>query len=94
MVVGFTIAAGILLLILAIGLIIVFRMEDRADRIMATQFLATVSVGWLLLAGQVSGKTYLFDAALLFALLATLTTVAFVHYKSDKTEGGDDANRT
>ena len=69
-------------------------MEDRADRIMATQFLATVSVGWLLLAGQVSGKTYLFDAALLFALLATLTTVAFVHYKSDKTEGGDDANRT
>jgi multicomponent Na+:H+ antiporter subunit F len=94
MVAGFTIAAGILLLILAIGLIIVFRMKDRADRIMATQFLATVSVGWLLLVGQVSGKTYLFDVALLFALLATLTTVAFVHYKSDETEGGDDANRT
>ena len=84
------IAAGILLLILAIGLGMVLRMKQRSERIMVTQFLATVSVSWLLLAGLLSGNTSLFDVGLLFALLAVLTTVAFVHYKNGGAMEGED----
>lgn len=84
-------ASAMLLLILAIGLAIIFRVKSRSEKIMVTQFLATVSIGWLLLKGQLTGKSYLFDVGLLFALLATLTTVAFVHRK-DGEEEGDDAD--
>lgn len=85
-------ASAILLLILAIGLAMIFRVKSRSEKIMVTQFLATVSIGWLLLQGQLTGKSYLFDVGLLFALLATLTTVAFVHHKNDGEEEGNDAD--
>ena len=71
-------AAVVLLLILVIGLAMLFRMKGRSEKIMVTQFLATVSVGWLMLKGYLSAKTYLFDVGLVFALLATLTTVSFI----------------
>jgi len=78
--------AGFLLLILAIGLAMIFRLENRADKIMVTQFLATVSIGWLLLMGLLTDSTYLFDVGLLFALLATLATIAFVRHDSARRE--------
>lgn len=87
-------AAAFLLLILIIGLAMLFRMKGRSERIMVTQFLATVSVGWLMLEGYLSAKTYLFDVGLIFALLATLTTVAFVRYKDGKIEEEADADRS
>lgn len=86
------VASAILLVILVIGLAMLFRLKSRSEKIMVTQFLATVSIGWLLLQGQLSGRSYLFDVGLLFALLATLTTVAFVHYRNDGEKEKNDGD--
>ena len=86
------VASAILLLILVVGLAMIFRVKSRSEKIMVTQFLATVSIGWLLLKGQLSGKSYLFDVSLLFALLATVITVAFVYFKNGGDEEGHDAD--
>ena len=85
-------ASAILLLILVTGLAMLFRLKNRSEKIMVTQFLATVSIGWLLLKGQLTGKPYLFDVGLLFALLATLATVAFVYYRKSEEKGRHDAD--
>ncbi|MDJ0621611.1 MAG: MrpF/PhaF family protein [Desulfocapsaceae bacterium] len=86
------VASAILLLILVVGLAMIFRVKSRSEKIMVTQFLATVSIGWLLLKGQLSGKSYLFDVSLLFALLATVITVAFVYFKNGGDEEGHDSD--
>lgn len=84
-------ASAILLLILVVGLAMIFRVKSPSEKIMVTQFLATVSIGWLLLKGQLTGKSYLFDVGLLFALLATVVTVAFVYYKNKGKEEESNA---
>ena len=49
-----------------------------ADRMLAAQLFGTTAVACLLLQAQIYGQPALRDVALVFALLAAVTAVAFV----------------
>ncbi len=68
----------LLLLSIMVGLIRVFRGPSPADRMMAAQLLGTSAVAMLLILSQAMELRALLDVALVFALLAAVTLVAFV----------------
>ncbi len=70
--------AFFLLLNLFAGMWRVLRGPSAADRMLAAQLFGTTAVAVLLLLAQVSGNAALHDVALVFALLAAVTAVAFV----------------
>jgi len=67
-----------LLLNLGAGMWRVFKGPTAADRMLAPQLFGTTAVAVLLLLAQASGNSPLRDVALVFALLAAVTAVAFV----------------
>lgn len=67
-----------LLLNLAAGMWRVLRGPTAADRMLAAQLFGTTAVAVLLLLAQASGNFAIRDVALVFALLAAVTAVAFV----------------
>ncbi len=67
-----------LLLTLVAGMWRVFRGPTAADRMLAAQLFGTTAVANLLLLAQASCTSHLRDVALVFALLAAVTAVAFV----------------
>jgi len=67
-----------LLLTLVAGLWRVLRGPTAADRMLAAQLFGTTAVACLLLLAQALDQPPLRDVALVFALLAALTAVAFV----------------
>ena len=67
-----------LLLNLGAGMWRVLRGPTAADRMLAAQLFGTTAVAILLLLGKTTENTSLYDVALVFALLAALTAVAFV----------------
>ena len=69
----------LLLLTLLLGLIRVFRGPSRADRMLAAQLFGTTGVATVLILALVTGTEALFDVALVMAVLAPITSVAFVH---------------
>ena len=69
-----------LLLTLVAGLWRVLRGPTPADRMLATQLFGTTSVACMLLLSQAFEQPSLQDVALVFALLAAVTAVAFVQH--------------
>lgn len=72
---------GIVLVLLAsilAGLIRVLRGPRQADRMMATQLFGTAAVAIVLILSRVMQAPALLDVAMVFALLAAVTLVAFV----------------
>ncbi|MCF6235648.1 MAG: monovalent cation/H+ antiporter complex subunit F [Gammaproteobacteria bacterium] len=67
-----------LLLTLIAGLWRVLRGPTAADRMLAAQLFGTTAVASLLLLAQAFDQPPLRDVALVFALLAAVTAVAFV----------------
>ena len=67
-----------LLLNLVAGMWRVLRGPTAADRMLAAQLFGTTSVAVLLVLAQATDKAALRDVALIFALLAAVTAVAFV----------------
>jgi len=67
-----------LLLTLVAGLWRVLRGPTAADRMLAAQLFGTTAVACLLLLAQALDQSPLRDVALVFALLAAVTAVAFV----------------
>jgi len=67
-----------LLLTLVAGLWRVLRGPTLADRMLAAQLFGTTAVACLLLLAQALDQPPLRDVALVFALLAAVTAVAFV----------------
>jgi len=67
-----------LLLNLAAGMWRVVRGPSAADRMLAAQLFGTTAVAVLLVLAQATGNAALRDVALVFALLAAVTAVAFV----------------
>ena len=67
-----------LLLNLGAGMWRVLRGPTAADRMLAAQLFGTTAVAVLLLLAQATGNPALRDVALVFALLAAVTAVAFV----------------
>lgn len=75
-----------LLLNLGAGIWRVLRGPSAADRMLAAQLFGTTAVAILLLLAQAYGNAALRDVALVFALLAVVTTVAFVRRAWPKQE--------
>ena len=73
----FTLALFLLLNLVA-GMWQVLRGPTAADRMLAAQLFGTTSVAVLLLLAQATDKAALRDVALVFALLAAVTAIAFV----------------
>jgi multicomponent Na+:H+ antiporter subunit F len=67
-----------LLLNLGAGMWRILHGPSVADRMLATQLFGTTAVAVLLLLAQATGNPAARDVALLFALLAAVTAVAFV----------------
>ena len=79
--------AVFLMLNIAAGLLRILRGPTPADRMLAAQLFGTTGVAVLLLLAEAQGLPALRDVALVFALLATLATVAFVKrvwYRKDE----------
>ena len=74
----YLVLALFLLLNLFAGMWRVLRGPTAADRMLAAQLFGTSTVAVLLLLAQASGNAALRDVALVFALLAAVTAVAFV----------------
>jgi multicomponent Na+:H+ antiporter subunit F len=73
-------AAGIVVALVAVGLLRILRGPGDADRMMAAQLLGTGGVAALLLAGSAIGDGAVDDVALTLALLAAFASVAFVRF--------------
>lgn len=80
-----------LLLNLGAGMWRVYRGPTAADRMLATQLFCTTAVAVLLLLAQAYGNAALRDVALLFALLAAVTAVAFVRRTWSRQEADHDS---
>ena len=70
--------AAFLLLTILLGLWRVFRGPAPADRMTASQLFGSTGIAILLLIGAAAEKTVAADVGLIFALLAALSTTAFV----------------
>lgn len=80
-----------LLLNLFVGMWRVLRGPTADDRMLAAQLFGTTAVAVLLLLAQVFGNIALIDVALVFALLAAVTAVAFVQLTEPNEEVEHDA---
>ena len=74
----YLVAALLLLLSLAGGIYQVLRGPTPGDRFLVIQLFGTAAVGVLILIGQATNDPVLVDVALVLALLAAITMVAFV----------------
>ena len=73
-----TAAVGLILAMLALGLVSILRGPGDTDRMMAAQLIGTGGIAVLLLLGTVAGVPAAVDVALTLALLATFASIAFV----------------
>jgi len=80
-----------LVLNLGAGMWRVLRGPTAADRMLAAQLFGTTAVAILLLLAEATGGAALRDVALVFALLAAVTAVAFVRRAWLYTEDGNDS---
>jgi len=72
--------ALVLVLSLVAALRRILRGPSRADRMLAAQLFGTTGVAILLVLGEAMGATGVRDVALVFAILAVVNVVAFVHH--------------
>lgn len=87
----FLILALFLVLNLGAGMWRVLRGPTAADRMLAAQLFGTTAVAILLLLAEAADSAALRDVALVFALLAAVTAVAFVRRAWPSSGGGNDA---
>ena len=75
-------AAGFVLIMLALSLLIILRRPTEVDRMMAAQLLGTGGVAILLLLAVATEMSPIADVALMLALFAAFAAVAFVRSAS------------
>lgn len=73
----YLVVALVLLLTILLGLVRVIRGPTPADRMLAAQLFGTTGVAVLLLLGRALAMPAFWDVALVFALLAGVTGIAF-----------------
>lgn len=88
----YLILALFLLLNIGAGLWRVLRGPTSADRMLAAQLFGTTAVAMLLLLAQTYENNALRDVALVFALLAAVTAVAFVRRAWPEQENRHDGD--
>lgn len=87
---AYLLVALFLLLNLGAGLWRIARGPTAADRMLAAQLLGTTAVGILLLLAQANAVPAARDVALVLALLAAVTAVAFVQRAWQRGKEGHD----
>ncbi|VAX38207.1 Na(+) H(+) antiporter subunit F [hydrothermal vent metagenome] len=70
--------AMIILLSTMVGLLRILLGPTRADRMLAAQLFGTASVAIFLLLGQAFKELFLYDMALVFAMLGAVAVITFV----------------
>ncbi|HEX7838115.1 MAG TPA: monovalent cation/H+ antiporter complex subunit F [Kofleriaceae bacterium] len=83
--------AAFLLSTVLVGLVRVARGPTFTDRLLVTQLFGTTGVAVLILLAQDAGRPALRDVALIFALLAPITVVAFVRHPPARWRKDGDA---
>jgi multicomponent Na+:H+ antiporter subunit F len=81
-----------LILSLMLGMFRILRGPTSSDRMLAAQIFGTTAVALLIILAQATGNPAILDTALIFALLAAVTVVAFVghaHPSKQKTKIND-----
>jgi multicomponent Na+:H+ antiporter subunit F len=76
-------AAGFVLTMLGLGLLVILRRPAEVDHMMAAQLLGTGGVAILLLLAVATETSPMVDVALLLALFAAFAAVAFVRSASN-----------
>jgi multicomponent Na+:H+ antiporter subunit F len=84
-------AAGLVLAMVALGLLRLLRGPTDADRMMSAQLLGTGGIAVLLLWSVATATPAVVDVALALALLAAFASVAFVLNASPAVEDPPDA---
>lgn len=82
-------AAGLILVMVALGLVRIVRGPGDADRMMAAQLLGTGGIAALLLVAAATSLAGVVDVALLLALVAAFAAVAFVKGAAGKHSASD-----
>jgi len=77
-------AAGFVLTMVALGLVVILQRPAEVDHMMAAQLLGTGGVAILLLLATATETPPVVDVALLLALLAAFAAVAFIRSASDR----------
>ena len=77
-------AAGFVLTMVALGLVVILQRPAEVDHMMAAQLLGTGGVAILLLLATATETPPIVDVALLLALFAAFAAVAFVRSASDR----------
>ncbi len=89
--------AALLVLTIVTGLLRVAKGPTEADRMLGAQLFGTTGVAVLLLLGEALEATAYWDVALVFAVLAAITAIAFVRRAGRPATpgrtGGNDARR-
>jgi len=76
-------AAGLILAMVTLGLLVILRRPAEVDQMMAAQLLGTGGVAILLLLAVATETSSIVDVALMLALLAAFAAVAFVKSASN-----------
>ena len=69
---------GVILATLALGLYRIERGPTSADRMLGSMLFGTSGIALTLVLAEIAGLRSLLDMALVFAILASITSVAFV----------------
>jgi multicomponent Na+:H+ antiporter subunit F len=77
-------AAGFVLTMVALGLVVILQRPAEIDHMMAAQILGTGGVTILILLAAATETPPIVDVALLLALFAAFAAVAFVRSTSDR----------
>ena len=86
-------AAGFVLTMVALGLVVILRRRAEVDHMMAAQLLGTGGVAILLLLAAATEAPPIVDVGLLLALFAAFAAVAFVRSASgSEREAGETAS--
>jgi multicomponent Na+:H+ antiporter subunit F len=86
----YLVLAAFLVLNIVAGLVRIVRGPTPADRMLAAQLFGTTGVAMLLLLAEAQQMPVLRDVALVFALLAALSVIAFVRrvwYRAERESG-------
>ena len=91
-----TAMVGLVLVLLALGLVRVLRGPGDADRMMAAQLIGTCGIAALLLIGVIGGTSAAIDVALVLALLASFAAAAFADCarRDARQSGAPDTERS
>ena len=85
--------AAVLLATIAVGLWRFFRGPTAADRLMVTQLFGTTGVAVCLLLSAALRSKAIVDVALALALLAVVTTTAFIRFYWSGTSGSPERKK-